>query len=64
MESFEVLNDIVPVHGVTVSVKAPFKVSKVFDPVSKKYLKFTEKGGWIKFRLPALKEHFVGLIQR
>ena len=63
MESFETLNDIVPLRGVTASVKVPFKVSKVFDPVAKKDLKFIEKDSWIKFRLPTLKEHFVGLIQ-
>jgi hypothetical protein len=60
-ESFEVLNDIVPVHGVKVSVNAPFPVSKVIDPVKNKEIKFKEKDGWIKFRLPDFTEHFTAL---
>lgn len=61
-ESFEVLNDVVAVHGTKVSINAPFPVSKVIDPVKNKEIKFKEKDGWVSFKLPDFTEHFTALI--
>lgn len=63
VDSFEVLNDAVAVHGINVAVQSGFKPSRIFDPVNNTNIDFNMNGDWIHFVLPPFDEHLVVIIR-
>ncbi|OGV50840.1 MAG: hypothetical protein A2017_01155 [Lentisphaerae bacterium GWF2_44_16] len=63
MNSFETLNEAVAVHGVSVSVRTPFRVESVIDPLKNRKIKYTFNDGFVNFKLPPFKDHFLALLK-
>ena len=53
----EIIEDIIPLYGVDISIKAAEKIKKVYAVNAEKELELTEENGRISFTLPKLELH-------